>query len=224
MSEYRVLLLFVVSCLVYIFVGRPLPSILDGTWIGNHLIFLQRCLELIKNVSLGTIASCIFYYFIVHIPEQKQISALDKVIEEKIALIYDQSVGVAWTLVSTHQLRGQGIDVQMSEAFIREWVDKTNVTQPEHSRVPQIMYDHWFKAKSTSNELSGIITQNIALTDHNLLAYLKEIENTDFKFILDYRNHPQGLKVVEERIIDLYNKGEALKKYYISNGGTMESM
>ncbi len=111
----------------------------------------------------------------------------------------------------------------MGKEFIKEWCLKTDITQKEHSQVPRLMYEHWLVAKNTSKELSDILTRNMALTDHNLLEHLQEIESTNFDILASFHIHPQALEVAESRITDLYEKGEALRKYYESTGGVLKN-
>ena len=222
-SKNRVRLLFSLSLLIYLTVGSLLPEFLAGTIIGEALLWPVKLIELIKNIALSIVASCVFYYFIVYMPEQKQKASLNKLINTKVDLVYNQSVGVAWVLVSTHQLRGAGIPFEMGKEFIKEWCLKTDVTQKEHSQVPRLMYEHWLVAKTTAKELSDILTRNIALTDHNLLEHLQDIQTTNFDIPANFQTHPQVLEVIESRITDLYEKGEALRKYYESIGGVLKN-
>ena len=182
-SKNKVVIILLVSLLTYLCVGIEVPDLLVGTFIGEALILPNKVIELLKNVALSTIASCIFYYFIVYLPEQKQKASLKKLIDSKVDLIYNQSVGIAWELVATHQMRGVGISFTMGEDFIKEWCLKTDVTKQEHSQVPRLMYEHWLVAKSTAKELSDILTRNMAITDHNLLEHLQEIETTNFDIL-----------------------------------------
>lgn len=221
--DHKVILLFLTSLLVYLSVDTNLPDALVDTWLGNALIWPDKTIDLIKNVSLSTIASCVFYFFIVYIPEQKQKTSLRKIIEAKVNLIYDQAVGVAWVLVSTHHMRGAGTPFNMGEAFIKEWCKKTDVTHQDHEQVPNIMHDHWLVAKNSSKELSDILTRNMAIVDHGLLEHLQEIENTNLDLLLKLRLHPQALEGAEAKIIDLYKKSGALREYYESEGGVIEN-
>ncbi|TDF42176.1 hypothetical protein EYS14_04925 [Alteromonadaceae bacterium M269] len=220
----KVILISFVALLIYLVVGNSLPKALVGSSLGTFLLWPDKIIDLIKNVSLSTIASCIFYFFIVFIPELKQKESLEKLIKSKVSLIYNQSTGIAWELVATHQLRGAGTPIEMGEGFIKEWCLKTDVTLQQHSQVPMLMYEHWQVARKTSKELSDILTRNMAIADYSLLEHLQGIETTNFDILVKTRAHPQALEVAEPRITDLFEKAESLRKYYESTGKTLEDL
>lgn len=222
LSEYKVVLLFSISLIVYLGIDMDLPKWLEGTWFGKAMIWPDRIVDLVKNISISTIASCVFYFFIVYLPEQKQKASLKKLIDAKVNLIYDQAVGIAWTLVSTHHMRGAGIPTKMGEDFIREWCPKTDISQADHAQVPNIMYEHWLVAKNTSKELSDILTRNMAIADHELLEHLQKIDATNLDILQRLKLNPQALIGAEDKIIDIFKKAEALRKYYESEGGVLE--
>ncbi|MCT4645715.1 MAG: hypothetical protein N4A74_12070 [Carboxylicivirga sp.] len=236
-SVKKVLLLVIVSIIMYLCTNEPIPSIFVNTWFEKLLLLPKKLITIIESVALSIIASSVFYYFIVYIPEKKQKQSLEKLIEDKIYIIYHQAVGVAWELVAAHQLRGQGIEINMGADFIREWCAKTNPnetkqinvkysklnpTVPQQIDIRHHMYDHWVLAKDTAKELSDILTSNIALADHKLLDLLQKFEHTNFDTIFSLADHSEALKISQERIIDLYEKGESLRDYYISVGGVIK--
>ncbi|MGH1375239.1 MAG: hypothetical protein ACRBCK_02730 [Alphaproteobacteria bacterium] len=219
-----VVLLVIIALIVYLCMERDIPNFLDKTPIAKLLWWKPRYIELVKNVALSTIASGIFYYFIVHIPEQKKVLALDVIVQEKINTIYHSSIGVPWALEDGRREVVGYSHPEMSVDHIRERVRSTSTTQPEYADIPNKIYRSWSMAKTEARNLSGIIIQNTALTDHGLLSYLSQIENTSFNLPAEYKSHPQRLLIIENGIIDLYEKAEALREYYVSKGGEIEEV
>ncbi len=80
-SKNIVRLLFLLSLLIYLTVGSILPDFLVGTIVGEALLWPMKLVELVKNIALSIAASCVFYYFIVYMPEQKQKISLNKLID-----------------------------------------------------------------------------------------------------------------------------------------------
>lgn len=244
--------LLILSFLLIVFIKfSPLKNI--HTSDINYLSWFPYGMELgdvLYGISISYIVSCIFYFVVVYLPEQKKRKSAMTIIEKRLDNI-SGDIGV----VIAYYLRKNDI-IESDNAHLKEEVE--SITDFDYDRVMNFNYQ--YVEKQTGNKVpfgTGNYTEEMLVyeyknqvqkriesifqipiilnVDHSLIVTLEEIYNSSFWGISTTRihmkeNHPQiDLSMYEmvtpdlgKDLYKLYLLNKELSKYFIPRKYTFE--